>query len=618
MRTVERLEGLTLGGAGEVGPVRLRTPVVLEARGAAETGATDTPFVRVEGGAAGVRRTILGAGGVRTAFELPVLAPEIAPLATGVVPLGSGTALLHGPLDAAALRSLRAERPELLILGNARALWNDGAALVAAVRAIRTEVGAEPLLWGPRVALPHRLPILAYLGFDLLDTTEGDLRAAAGEFLDVTLGPRAAPARDEERGCDCRSCSSSPAGSLIEHAREAYRRASRELHAALARGALRELVEARLAAEPAIAEMLRYADRDLGPLLESRAPVVAHGAHTYVLAEALRRPEMRRFRDRLVERYRPPASKTVLLLVPCSRTKPYRRSPSHRRFLGALEGLGGTARVHVVSVSSPIGVVPRELEDVPPARNYDIPVTGEWAAEEREVVLRGLRHLLAAGSYRRLLVHLDPEEYRFVLDALPAGAEWEATVVDGRPTSAASVAKLRGALERSLHEVPELASGPLAVVVEELRELASFQFGRAGAERLFAPPIRLAGRPWFQRLTDGHQDLGSVREERGLFHLTVPGAQRMGDALSGVDVEPALNLEGDIFAPGVLSAGPEIRAGDVVGVFRAGRLAAVGEAVLPGPLLGDLRRGLAVRVRHRRHDEGDTAKTAGPPPPAGR
>ena len=71
-----------------------------------------------------------------------------------------------------------------------------------------------------------------------------------------------------------------------------------------------------------MAEMLRYADRELAPWLDQRAPVAFTESRTYVLAESHRRPEMARFRRRLIERYRPPPSKSVLLLVPCSRTKP--------------------------------------------------------------------------------------------------------------------------------------------------------------------------------------------------------------------------------------------------------------------------------------------------------
>ena len=476
---------------------------------------------------------------------------------------------------------------------------------------MRAAVGAAPLLWAPRVALPHRIPLLVYLGVDLLDTTEGALRSTQGEFLDRTFGTARRPDAVVERSCDCPAYRRDPPGPLGVHADWVYQRALAETRAALRMGRLRELVEARLVAEPALAEMLRHADRELARPLEERTSMVGNESHAYVLAEAHRRPEMVRFLERLIERYRPPPSKTVLLLVPCSKTKPYRRSRSHRRFLGALEGLRALERMHIVSVSSPIGLVPGARGRVPGAavlrhpgdRRLDrtgardrpdeprpsspprrLPIGGR-APRPGGVSLPGRAPPARSGRY------LDPR---------------------GRPdhflrgTLSASNKRSRNCW-RGTRPVP---GGPLSVVREELREVASVQFGRAAAERLFAPPIRLAGRPWFQRLTDGRTDLATLREERGLFHLTVAGARRLGPSYPlAVEVDPALPLTGDLFVPGVRAADPLIRVGDSVILLREGKLAGVGEAALPGPLMSDLERGLAVRIRHREHLRTDTPMT---------
>ncbi len=599
-RTVDRLEGLAAAGSATVGPLAVRVPWVWESRRPGEPG----PGLRTPDGSApsGRRSLTLTTEHAELALELPILAPEVGGTGTGVHRVREGVALLHGPIAPDGWTELRSTRPELLILGNARALWAEGEPLVRTVREIRSQVGAAPLLWAPRVALPHRLAFLVYLGVDLLDTTEGRWRAARGERLDPTFGflegePQPNGAAEADRvAADGR-------------VREAYRAAMDEVHRALGVGRLRELVESRSTAEPALGELLRYADRDLGDLFEERAPVTGTTVRGYVLAESHRRPEMVRFRRRLIERYRPPPSKGVLLLVPCSKTKPYRLSRSHRRFAGALEGLPGLERLHVVSVSSPIGVVPRELEDVPPARHYDIPVTGDWTESERGFVTAGVDHLLATGAYHRMVVHLDPAEYGFLQDR-PGAPPTTWTGSDASTTSPIALARLREAVAASLAELPTVRGGPLAVVREELRELAAVQFGRPTAEALFAEPVRLAGRPWFQRVTDGRGDLATVREERGLFHLTVAGARRVASAGTlAVDVDPSLSLEGDLFVPGVRSADPAIRVGDSVILRRGGRLAGVGEAALPGRLMTELPRGVAVRVRHREHRSTDTPMT---------
>lgn len=612
-RSVDRLEGLALTGRATLGGLMISPPALVDTTAGAD--ARGGLLLRLENEAIGTRHLVLSSDVGEFHLRFPVLAPEILGTGDGIHEIAERAYLLHAPCAPDKLASLKSERPNLLVLGNARALWNEGRPFIEALRDLRARVGADPLLWTPRVALPHRLPILAYLGVDLLDTTEGGLRAAHGDFLDRTLGTEDRAIALEEHACDCSACSAVPPGTLSEHTREAYRRAIAETRTAVRSGRLRELVEARLASEPVLAEMIRYADRLLATPLEERVPVTGAESHNYVLAESHRRPEMVRFRARLLERYRPPRSKTVLLLVPCSKTKPYRRSRSHRRFLGALEGLRGLERVHVVSVSSPIGLVPRELEDVFPARQYDIPVTGEWTESERSAVLTGLDHLERTGSYRSVIVHLDPDEYGFLHDRLleRSGVHW--TLRDDRTTSPEGLAALRGAVSEVLSGVDPTPGGPLAVVREELQELASVQFGRSAAERLFRPPIRLAGRPWFQRITDSSTDLATVHEERGLFHLTVAGARRIGRPYPlAVEVDPSLSLTGDLFVPGVRAADPEIRVGDSVTLLRSGELAGVGEAALPGPLMGELERGLAVKVRHRIPIPTDTPMTASESP----
>lgn len=607
-RSVERLEGLALVGGATLGPLVLSTPTLLESRREGETG----PGLSLRS-----RPTPLGARGLRIEdavagfdVEVPVLAPEIAGDGPGVYPAGPSAFLVHPPFSADAAAAARATRPELVVLGNARALWADGLPFVRAVRDVKDAFGAGPLLWTPRLALPHRIPFLAYVGVDLVDTTEAHLMAAQGVFLDPALGPRTPAPPRLERACDCPACSSDPVGPLADHAVFACRHAMHETVATARGGRLRELVEARLVSEPALAEMLRYADRELRGLLDERTPVAFSGSREYVLLESHRRPEMARFRSRLLERYRPPPSKTVLLLVPCSKTKPYRRSRSHRRFWGALEGLSALERVHLVSVSSPIGLVPRELEDVPPARHYDIPVTGDWEESERGFVRTALAHLRATGHYRSVVVHLDPVEYSFLSSELPASEAVRWTLSNDRTTTNEAVAALRSAVAEALVSESPVPGGPLAVVREELEALASVQFGPDAARRLFVPPVRLSGRPWFQRVTDGHADLATWREERGLFYLTVAGARRLWpDPPLAVETDPGVSLDGDLFVPGVRRADERIRAGDAVILVRDGRLAGVGEAALPGRLMTELSRGLAVHVRHREHTPTDSPMT---------
>lgn len=606
-RAVEKLDGLAMLGTGTVGPIALPLPGLLFARGDLPSDPPERPVLLRSASVAapaGERRLLLSQPeGRELRLDLPILAPEIAGVAGSFARPAVGVVALHGPLLPASWAELRAGPPiDLVVLGHGRSLWAEGEPFVRAIADIRRELGPAPLVWSPRTALPHRMALLAYLSVDVVDTTLGLWRAAEGEFLDSTLGTLEAAAARSERRCRCAGCTgSSP--SLALHALEAYGYEMTLLRAALRAGRLRELVEIRQGAEPALAEMLRYADRLLADRLEEGTSLLGSAVRTYVLRESFRRPEVARFRRRLLERYRPPPSKQVLLLVPCSKTKPYRNSRSHRRFAQALGEMPRWERVHTVSVTSPLGVVPRELEDLPPARHYDIPVTGEWDESEREAVVAGVAHLVRTGGYRSIVVHLDPIEYGFLRAAIPEAGSTVWTMTDHRSTSPEALGALKAAVTTAVAELAHVPGGPLQVVREELESLAAVQFGRAAATALFGPDIRLHGRPWAQRVTDGAgRDLATWQETRGLFHLTVAGADRMGAAYPlRVEVDPSVTLQGDLFTAGVAQAHPSIRIGDAVVLTRAGSILGVGEAELPGPFMDHLPRGRAVEVRHRRH-----------------
>lgn len=609
-RTVDHLAGLAVLGVATAGPLSFSVPdLLLPDVPTAPQGADATGRTLVRSGPPrrpGERRLSLVQGPRSIELEYPVPVPEVSGVGGSAHEAAPRVWVVHAPLPEEALVALGQARPELVVLANARDLLRAGEPFVQAIHELRAGLGSAPLLWAPRAALPHRLAFLVYAGVDLLDTTEGEMLAADGSFLDPTLGTMEADPRQRSERCGCLSCRTDPPGPLAVHTRSVYAEEMRLVRAAAAQGRLRELVEARLTAEPLLAELLRYADRHLFRLLEERIPVVDPARRTYVLTESFRRPEVRRFRERFIERYRPPPSKEVLLLVPCSRTKPYRASRSHRRFARALEGAAPLERLHVVSVTSPLGLVPRDLEDIYPAKQYDIPVTGEWNEAERAAVVEALVHLLRVGSYREVVVHLDPAEYEFLKPALASDRPVRWTMTDDRSTSPEALSRLGEAVAGSLRAgrgaVP---GGPLQVVREELERIAAFQFGPEAARRLFGEPTRLAGRPWFQRVTDGRStDLATWREERGLFQLTVAGGQRMlADGPLTVEVADGLRLAGDLFTPGVVRSDPAIRVADAVLLVRRGELLGVGEAELPGPMMTQMPHGVAVHVRHRAHGE---------------
>jgi archaeosine synthase len=454
----------------------------------------------------------------------------------------------------------------------------------------------------------------------MLDTTEGLHQAGEGKWLFPEMDLDADDSRmvpPEGTHCQCRACSEGLADlhSRVSHANAQYHEEEGRVRFFLGQGRLRELVEARTVSHPALGEMLRHFDTLGLGYQEAHAPVVSRAERPYGISESYLRPEMERFRRRFVERYAPPGSKRTLALFPCSYTKPYSNSPTHRAFSKAIGAARKSYLIHTVSVTSPLGVVPRDLENTYPARNYDIPVTGRWTEEERTWVREGLRALMERGGYVRTIVHLPEEEFSWLGKVLSPSEKCVWTVGSMSPTSKAALLNLE-------NEARRLPTEPISlerVRVDEARSSLSYQFSPKIADALLDGEVSLRGPRWFLSLDQsGTGVLATWKEDRGLWRLTMLGASKiLAEARDWcVEVDKGITLKGDLFAPGAQSGGSELRIGSDALLVEDGRLVGIGEAVVPGTWMGRLEHGLVVRVRHHgeRPEAGHQAPDVGESP----
>ena len=426
--------------------------------------------------------------------------------------------------------------------------------------------------FAPGSALPSTAALLVYAGFDLFDLRAVDLATARGESC---LPEGVFPGDPGEAGlCSCEGCTE---GNIGRHNRLALERELALARRFVAESRLRDLVEARCRADPHQVAILRLLDGEEA-FLEPRTPVARTGPLLATTSEALRRIEVVRFGKRVVERSPPPAHDAAVLL-PCSARKPYSASLSHRAFARAVKG-----RAHELVVTSPLGLVPEELERVYPAAHYDVPVTGRWDREELGLISSVIASYFARHPYRRILAHLEGgalEAARMAADA--CGISLEVTA-RGHPAGGESLAALDAALAGEGRRHPD-----------PVRWVLAWQFGATVETRGMA----LRGRPPQERVERGGRTLFTVDARTGLLRPTfdgwdlIPGGYRVG-----ID---AFTPKGDILAPGVTSADPGIREGDDVLVVGEG-VSATGRAAMGGPEMLRSRRGVAVKVRRIKSD----------------
>lgn len=449
----------------------------------------------------------------------------------------------------------------------------------------------QAALFLPGVGRPADVALLSYVGVDLFDATPCLAAARDGTFQSIE-GSR--PATEEARAsCPCPACLGDAEGYgwLREHNLWAQRAEVARVREAIADGGLRELVESRARSRPWAVALLRHLDRRHAGFLEERSPVHRDRPLLATSREALDRPEVARYRRRLRARYDPPETADVLLLFPCSAHKPYAESRTHRRLRQALRGLENRWAVHEVVVTSPLGVVPRELERVHPAAHYDLPVSGDWSLEEAAMIRDGVADLLERGSYRHVVAHLHEEEADIVADAVP---KMERTAV-GDPRSGDSLASLRETLQSITAGLEKVGYDDR--LMEELAAIARFQFGPGGEE--LVEGARAEG-PWPKPvILDGDTQLAALVPTRGRYTLTLEGGRRLLDVVDHAVRIEDFTPEGDVFAVGVLDADDGVRVEDEVVVAHEGEVRAVGRAAMPGPEMVESDRGIAVEVNHR-------------------
>jgi archaeosine synthase len=392
----------------------------------------------------------------------------------------------------------------------------------------------------------------------------------------------------EELPCACSVCADATPDELThdeiaEHNVNALRAELTNVRDRICNGRLRDYVEGQMRASRWQVESVRLLDGT--EYVEERVPVARRTEMDANSSESIDRAEIQRFAHRVVERYS--ASRDdVAVLLPCSAGKPYSQSRSHSDFRDAIR-----RRAHEVIVTSPLGVVPRGLENFYPAAHYDTPVTGRWDAKEVEFVGGVLTDYLEKNKYDRVVAHVEEQGYGDVVEKAveETGVDVEYTVENGaHPTDDESLEALKEALhgeESATHEDEKRAY---------VRATADYQFGSGAGDVL--DNAHVEGRLPRLRVVRNSDDthLATLTPGYGTLAVSVEGARAFDAPRVEID---DFTPEGSVLAPGVKNANEQIRAGDEV-LFEGPSAVGVGRARMHGDEMVRSERGVAVSVRH--------------------
>ncbi|QFU82792.1 archaeosine synthase subunit alpha [Natronorubrum aibiense] len=476
-------------------------------------------------------------------------------------------------------------------VSDVQSITGHGAALVEAVVNTRKAIPADTALLFSGVATPRNVAVLAYAGVDLFDETAAVVKGMEGRYLTTD---EAYFLEDlEELPCSCPACQQPrkefSREDCAEHNRNVLAAELAIVRRRIRDGRLRDYIEGQARHDQWLTAAMRELDSQWG-YLEERTPILRDAQISAATEDTLRRVEIQRFADRVTTRYRNRFS-NPLVLVPCSATKPYSESQSHRQFHDAVQWRG-----HLVSMTSPIGVVPQELETTYPAQHYDTVVTGRWSDDEKEFVSAVLERYLERNEYPEIIAHVPDEGYRDIVSRVEKALDLEITYTvpeGGHPTDDESLANLSSAL-----------SGELKYSKRErehntVRAIADYLLGDSAGDDLFTDIQTTSRYPKIQVRDNEDTQLATMVPQYGTLSFTLEGAKRWVDSdapTKRVEIDGFVP-HGSVLAPGVVDADEEIRVGDEV-VVEGPNAFAVGRAEMFGREMAESTRGIACEIRH--------------------
>ncbi len=450
-------------------------------------------------------------------------------------------------------------QPSVICLTDSVQLANNPGLLIEALYTLRTRF-PNSLIWTPGIGGPDNCALLVWMGVDLFDLGRSSRASSMGTILSQE-GPRI-PEHTLSESHDM--------GAQIE----AWKHAIGATRSAIRNGSLRELAERQSTSSPRSVERLRRHDKMMSKFGGGKAGlerVVGHEhklrCHTYQSRDD---PLIQDWRVRVADSHMPPKhQRNLLVLLPCSAVKPYRTSQSHRRFMSAIT----TNSAHQVMVTAPLGLVPRELEEIWPAANYDIPVTGDWDLDELEVIRDMLERLCSRVGYSRIINHSG-------VDINIEGIEITDTRKGESAGSADSIERLRNAVSQADEEMSLNSIKKSQNTLEQLRALSRFQHGTDA----WLEDAAIRGRPPIFTIMKGGEQIAMWNPRTGRFAFSkacLPLLMQSG-TFPIVELSPDLDWKGDLFSSNVIAADSNIRIGDEILVIQKDSLVGSARAEAAG------------------------------------
>ncbi len=453
------------------------------------------------------------------------------------------------------------EGKNIIIIFNGLELIQRPAKLVNFLVELRKKYGYTKLFYLQGISDPYVMPVLVYLGINVFDDLY--IRRESLDGIKYTVAGKSrvdyVPLEENIKFAE----------SMLE-----------SIHDSIRDNTLREIVE-KIAISGKALEILRIADinyyDEFALVFPSRTPYIQANS-----LESLNRPDIVEYRNKILEYVRPD-HRNIALLLPCSAKKPYSESRTHKKILGSIWQY--RKYVHELIVTSPVGLVPRELENGYPARFYDIPVIGTWYEDEKLMMKNLIKGYLSKNHYTDVIAYI-PKDLNFIRESIPP----DSTIIEGRVTDENNLSLLVSAIREKVNRESEYGKK-----LDDYKTILRFQFGKWIMSYL--EDIKLINSFHQDMLVRGKNILFVYNEAIGRFSITpASGKFFLENNKFNVSIDN-FRPTATVYAMGILDATPDIHAFDEVIMSFNHELRGTGTALIPSRAMIDMDSGAAIKVR---------------------
>ncbi len=268
---------------------------------------------------------------------------------------------------------------------------------------------------------PFMFSLAVALGCDLFDSAAYALFARDGRYLtesgtirlnEMEYFPCSCPACNKTDPETVRALPSEERQKLIaEHNLYVSFCELRRIKQAITEGRLWEHMEMRAHGHPSLLQALKKVAK-YSAYMEKQSPVTKRSGAFFFTSLGLARPEVIRYRHRLLEMYSPPPKAKVLLLLPQTRKKPFHTSKEHETVMKELNQTidDKIGLVHVCTYAAPFGVIPTELDEVYPLSQNLIATPLDY--ETVTYVAQQVANYITKTVYERVILLREPKVWK--------------------------------------------------------------------------------------------------------------------------------------------------------------------------------------------------------------